>query len=195
MIEQFDIVFEDMLVKSFDNLSRLSSCDTKGKRQLRDVLLPRKEEILNRLNRLKDLQKMAKNQQKEMVICHTDLHGENLMLDNMDNLYILDWENAMIAPSEHDLFFFAGYDSFWDVFLPNYQRVFGPVNLNHDVFGFYYYRRGLEDLADWIIRILRSGGSDTQDRADLEEIEDCLGGLSYVEKTLVVIEERLEDLP
>jgi thiamine kinase-like enzyme len=45
-------------------------------------------------------------------VCHTDLHGENLMVDDRGNLYILDWETAMIAPPEHDLFFFAGYDSF-----------------------------------------------------------------------------------
>jgi aminoglycoside phosphotransferase (APT) family kinase protein len=167
--------------------------DSISKQHLRDFLLLHKDEITGYLNQLKSLQKIVTHTHKTMVICHTDLHGENLMVDDQGNLYIMDWENAMIAPPEHDLFFFAGYDSFWDTFLPHYTREFGPVNLNRDMFAFYYYRRGLEDLADWIIRILRGDGGDAQDQADLGEISDCLTGLAYVEKTVAEINKNWRD--
>ena len=98
----------------------------------------------------------------------------------------------MIAPPEHDLFFFSGYDYFWDLFLPNYEREFGPVSLDSNVFGFYYYRRNLEDLTDWVVRILHHNTDDEQDREDLRGIaEDCVAGWPYVEPTIRKINARL----
>ena len=194
LIEYFNIVFKNELLMALDDLSNIASSARRGKQHLRDSLLPRKAEILRHLRRLKDLQLIVKKDHKEMVICHTDLHGENLMIDGRNNLYILDWENAMIAPPEHDLFFFAGYDSFWTVFLPNYAHEFGQMNLNSDIFGFYYYRRGLEDLTDWIVRISTGDRDEVQNQADLEEISDCLAGLAYVEKTVAEIKEKLANI-
>ena len=125
-------------------------------------------------------------------MCHTDLHGWNLMMDGQGTLHIIDWEGAMIAPPEHDLFFFAGYDYFWDLFLRNYEREFGPVSLDSNVFGFYYYRRNLEDLVDYVVRILYHNADDEQDREDLGEVADyCIAGWSDLEPTINRIEAKL----
>jgi spectinomycin phosphotransferase len=141
LTEHFDIVFEDTLVTTTSKLDRILSSKRHGLRLLRDTLLLRREEILRYLQRLKKLQRAVRETQKPMVICHPDLHGENLMVDDQGHLYILDWENAMIAPPEHDLFFFAGYESFWWTFLPNYTREFYGITLDPDFLGFYYYRQ------------------------------------------------------
>jgi spectinomycin phosphotransferase len=192
LVEGFDIAFEGALMDGLDALETTTSDDGRGRRELRELLLPRKGELLGRLDRLKELQASARAIGKTMVVCHTDLHGENLMMDERGNLYIIDWEGAMIAPPEHDLFFFAGYDSFWNLFLPNYEREFGPADLDSKVFGFYYYRRTLEDLTDWVVRILYHNASYEQDREDLEEIADyCIAGWSYLEPTIRGIEEKL----
>ena len=190
--ERFDIAFENDLVNSLDVLSGITSGDRNGKQELRNLLLPRKDEILTHLHRLKELQSLARATGKEMVVCHTDLHGENLMMDDQGNLYILDWEGAMIAPPEHDLFFFAWDDRSWDLVLPNYEREFGPVSLDSNVFGFYYYRRNLEDLTAWVVRILYYNTSEEQDQADLRGIvEDCISGWPYLEMTIRNIETNL----
>lgn len=182
LYERFDIAFENDLLNGLYVLAGITSGDRKGKQELRKLLLPRKDEILGYLHRLKELQALAKGAGKEMVVCHTDLHGENLMMDDQGNLYILDWEGAMIAPPEHDLFFFAWDDRFWDLFLPNYEREFGPTSLDSNLFGFYYYRRNLEDLTAWVVRILYYNTSEEQDKADLRGIvEDCISGRPYLE--------------
>ncbi|MCK4314473.1 MAG: hypothetical protein KAX24_01760 [Anaerolineae bacterium] len=80
--ERFDIAFENDLVDSLDVLAGITSGDRNGKQELRNLLLPRKDEILGHLHRLKALQALAKGTGKEMVVCHTDLHGENLMMDD-----------------------------------------------------------------------------------------------------------------
>lgn len=192
LLEKFDIACEDALMNSLDTLEGITSADRFGKQELRKLLLSRKEELLRHLDRLKELRTLAQAADKEMVVCHTDLHGGNLMVGDGEQLYILDWENAMIAPPEHDLFFFAGYDTFWDLLLPNYEREFGPASLDSDVFGFYYYRRNLEDLTDWVVRILHYNTSDEQDREDLAGIaEDCIAGWPHLETTIERIDVRL----
>lgn len=106
------------------------------------------------------------------------------------DLYIVDWEGAILAPPEHDLFFFLG-DRF-DLFLDNYESESGPVRLDSNIFGFYLYRRNLEDLVDWIIRILHENTNEEQDENDLEGIvDDCISGWPYLETTIKEAGEKL----
>lgn len=195
--ETFGIPFEGELAKDLVLLEGVTSADTSGKQGLRRLLWPRRDEILGLLDRLKELQALVQAKDKEMVLCHTDLHGGNLMLDDKGLLYVLDWEGAMLAPPEHDLFFFAWDERFWDLFLLRYEqtlslRAFHPVCLDSATFGFYYYRRNLEDLAEWIVRILYENNGEEQDREDLRGIaEDCISGWPYLEKTIADIEARL----
>ena len=191
-IEDFGIPFEDDMINGLNALENITSRDSWGKQELKKLLLPRRDEILGYLDRLKELQKVARIMDKDKVLCHTDLHGGNLMINDQGDLYILDWEGALIAPPEHDLFFCAWEDRFVDMFLPNYQREFGPAELDSKVFGFYYYRRNLEDLTDWIVRILYENADDEQDRRDLEGIvEDCVSGWQYFEDTISKIGAKL----
>jgi hypothetical protein len=116
------------------------------------------------------------------------------MRDDRGALYVLDWEGAWLAPPEHDLFFFAWDDRFWDLFLPRYERAFHPVRLDSATFGFYFYRRNLEDLAEWFVRILYENNSEEQDRQDLQWVaEDCISGWPYLEKTIAQIEVELRE--
>lgn len=183
-VEKFEIAFEPMLLQLADELAAISSTHRKGKILLRDTLVPRSADLYMYLDWLKELQKQVKTTGNRMVICHTDLHGGNLMTDNQNNLYILDWENAMIAPREQDMIFFAGERDIWKIFWPKYRSFFDPVDLDRDLLRFYFYRRGLEDIADYIFRIFQSDGSDERDESDVKELTDCLDGLEDVERTV-----------
>ena len=188
-VETFEVRFEAEMVRTCDMLVDGVPDENKGKRRLQESLLPRKGELLVHLGRLKELQQRVKRIEHTMVICHTDLHGENLMMDHQGHLHILDWENAILAPAEHDLMFLAGHESFWESFLPIYEREIGSARLNSDVLGFYYYRRDLEDLMDWIVRIMDSGGDEAQNAAGFREMVDCLDGLSEIEQKVGRIRE------
>lgn len=193
--ERFDLAFEADLLRSFDVLQNVTSADRQGKQDLRDLILPRQAEILDLLHRLKELRVKAIVANKPMVFCHADLHGGNLMLDDQGDLYILDWEGAHIAPPERDLFFFAGDKGFWDIFLPAYEREFGPVQLDSALFGYYFHHRNLEDLTDWIVRILNHNTTAERDADDLNGIiEYSIPGWPYIEKTIQAIDDRLRML-
>jgi len=192
MEERFALIFEKDLLSDLERLEHLSPADRPGIQALSDLLLPRKEQLLGLLRRTHELQDYAKAACKPHVFCHTDLHGGNLMLDPAGNLYIIDWEGAILAPPEQDLFFFAGQADFWHSFLPAYAAEFGPVQLDSKLFGFYYYRRNLEDLADFVSHIMRYNTTADQDAEDLHSIQhDCLAGWPMIEENIVKIQAHL----
>jgi Ser/Thr protein kinase RdoA (MazF antagonist) len=190
--ECYAIPFENDLLGALDRLRRVTTADRQGIQDLRDLLLPRQDTILELLRRLKELQAYAIKADKPQVCCHTDLHGNNLMLDAQSHLYILDWEGALLAPPEQDLAFFVWRDDFWQLFLPAYENEFGPAQLDSAIFGFYFYRRNLEDLADWVVRILHHNTTAEQDAEDLLGIQgDCISGWPYLEKNIQTIANHL----
>ncbi|MBN2851826.1 MAG: aminoglycoside phosphotransferase family protein [Clostridia bacterium] len=81
------------------------------------------------------------------VICHTDVHGWNLM--QSDRLILIDWEGMKLAPPEADLFAFIG-DRFWHTcssnFLETYKKVHPYYIINSDSLEFYQTRRRIEDI-------------------------------------------------
>jgi hypothetical protein len=187
-IDQFEIVFEQDLLDSFDRLVSLPEPITPGQSLLRESILPHQAQLITHLNRLKQLQAYARKTNKFKVVCHTDIHGGNLMTNKQGNLYILDWENALIAPPEHDLFFFAGEPNFREIFWPHYTRSFEVADLDLNMLRFYFYRRGLEDIADFILRILHRDGDPERDQQEIQWMMECITGMEQIEDTVSKLE-------
>ena len=60
--------------------------------------------------------------------------------------------------------------------------------------GFYFYRRTLEDLTDWVIRILYENTDEAQNQLDLKGIqEDCMAGWPYLEVGIKAVERQLRE--
>lgn len=191
--ETFVIPFETALLDGLHALDSIAGSDGEGRLALRDLLLPHTEAILGYLAQLHALADRARALNPPLVLCHTDIHRMNLLLSAAGDLYILDWEGAMLAPREHDLFMFTG-DHF-PSFLAEYRRWADNVPLHADLFAFYFYRRNLEDLTDWIVRILYDNTDEAQNRIDLEGIkEDCMSAWPYLEIGIERVKSQLGDM-
>jgi aminoglycoside phosphotransferase (APT) family kinase protein len=126
-----------------------------------------------------------------LVLVHTDLNGSNLLCAPDGTIVILDWEGAMLAPAEHDLFIFTGDD--FPAVLRAYRQAGGAPGLYAETFGFYLYRRNLEDLTDWLVTILRENTRAEQDENDLQGIQrDCIDGWPMLETGIRRIAEQLQ---
>jgi len=189
--EGFQISFESILSQFLTCVPILDIVETPSIEAMRSALLPRRAEIQGALNHLKRLQAYAQSSQPSMVVCHTDIHGGNLMTGCNEKLYLLDWENAMIAPPEHDLMFFAGEPGFFETFLPIYARQAGSSRIDLKLLEFYFFHRALEDLADFVLRIRSGTSTPEQDHADLQECIDILDSMLQIQKTLEDIRDEL----
>src|SRR5262249_58945025 len=94
------------------------------------------------------------------VLCHSDAGGENLLIDG-DTIAVLDWDDVVVAPPEHDL------QAALDV---GVQRVFrayaaaggaSPLHLEH--FAFYLLRRYLGDMTVRFLRLLHEQTGEAED--------------------------------
>jgi spectinomycin phosphotransferase len=172
--EDFELPFEADLLHHLSTLEHPPTNARPGVLALRDLMLPRQGELLEKLERAKHFQRITRSRPRQNIVAHTDMHGNNLMLDNEGALWLLDWETARVAPAEHDLWMFH---PMLGEFLIVYDATLEiPRELDADLFGFYIYRRTLEDLAVDVQNILNGNASDEQDRQDLEIVQNNVLG-------------------
>jgi spectinomycin phosphotransferase len=73
-----------------------------------EFLKSKKDETLDIVKRAEQLAQMLLEQPPEFILCHSDRHGYNLLLDDNGALYIVDWDSVIFAPKERDLMFIGG---------------------------------------------------------------------------------------
>ncbi|HEY3474551.1 MAG TPA: aminoglycoside phosphotransferase family protein, partial [Anaerolineales bacterium] len=82
--------------------------------KLADFMRSKQDEITHLVERAEQLTSHLKSQSLEFVLCHSDIHGGNILMSSNDELYIVDWDNPILAPKERDLMFIGGgIDNIW----------------------------------------------------------------------------------
>lgn len=182
-VEQFRLPFEEPLLTSLAELEKVRDEARPGKVELREFILPQREVLLRLLSRLHDLGDTARALNPKLVLVHTDMTPNNILRTPQGELFIVDWEGVMLAPAEHDLFIFAGEG--FSTLLAEYHRLAGKPLLHPELFSYYFHRRNLEDITDFIIRILHENTTAEEDRFDLDLLKsDCLSSWPFLEKSL-----------
>lgn len=117
----------------------------------------RADELTAAIARLESVRRRVAGKPVRTVVCHTDLHGLNLLLDDAGEVAaILDWENAVIGPREYDVWVAA--DGARRVeFLDEY----GADDLDRDHLEFALLARGLRDLAARVLNTVDRPGVET----------------------------------
>lgn len=85
----------------------------------------------------------------ELVLCHTDIHGGNILISNTGDLYIVDWDDPILAPKERDLMFIGGgIDEIWKTAREEaiFYEGYGKTDINLSALAYYRYERVIEDL-------------------------------------------------
>jgi spectinomycin phosphotransferase len=101
------------------------------------------------------------------VLCHSDLHAGNVLIDGRGALYIVDWDAPIMAVPERDLMFAGGAQGFRGHTLEDEERFFyrgyGETELDPKAIAYYRYERIIQDIAVECEQIFSAQGG-AQDR-------------------------------
>ena len=154
------------MVKMFLERVRSGVYDDPVALELAAFLHSRRAEILDLVQRAEQLAESLARESLEFVLCHADIHASNVLVDGRDALYIVDWDDPLLAPKERDLMFIGGAQGFVGYNAQSEEALFyqgyGPVALNPRALAYYRYERIIEDIALYCEQLLLSntGGQD-----------------------------------
>lgn len=170
--ETFDIPFYASLG------NRLISLQASG---LKDTLAPYTETVLRSLDTLNKTAASLRGSGMRYVLCHTDIHGWNLMQSK--NLILIDWEGLKLTPAESDLFSLTEtyfFEYAWEDFMHFYRSVHKAYQVDARAMSFYRLRRRLEDIDAFLESILLDSLSKEETERSLHYlIKEC----SLLDKT------------
>lgn len=92
----------------------------------------------------------------KFVLCHSDVHAGNVLV-NGHSIYIVDWDDPILAPKERDLMFIGGgVGNVWNQ--PREEILFyqgyGQVQIDATLIAYYRYERIVEDIAEYCEELL-----------------------------------------
>ena len=137
-------------VRSLQSQVENKTFDDPTAAKLAEFMKSKQTEISHLVERAEGLASELQSKPLELVLCHTDIHGGNILISDKDELYIVDWDNPILAPKERDLMFIGGgIDEIWKskreeaVFYQGY----GKTEINLTALAYYRYERIIQDLA------------------------------------------------
>jgi spectinomycin phosphotransferase len=106
--------------------------------------------IRRMVDRAQQLAEKLQNQPHKFVLCHSDIHAGNVLIDENNEIYIVDWDEPIMAPKERDLMFIGGgVGNVWNK--PHEEKLFykgyGKTEIDPTILAYYRYERIVEDVA------------------------------------------------
>ena len=136
--------------------------------ELATFLKARRDEVLDLVGRAERLAVALQTRAPKYVLCHSDVHAGNILVDSQGALYIVDWDDPIFAPKERDLMFIgAGLGG--DGHTPQeeetpFYRGYGQTQIDPVALAYYRYERIVQDIAVFCERIVLANES-PEDRA------------------------------
>jgi spectinomycin phosphotransferase len=136
-------------------------------RQMADILNQHQDEITFIIERAEKLAESLQSHPVDPVLCHTDIHAGNVLLEAGGGMHILDWDDPMLAPKERDLMFIGGgVGGIWNTSREEvlFYRGYGATEINWTALTYYRYERIIIDVVEFSRQLLATtaGGADRQ---------------------------------
>ena len=130
----------------------------------------------------------------EFVLCHSDPIIHNIIIKEDNQLYLVDWDGAILAPFEQDIWFYLCDDQY-RIFFQKYKEIKQFSSIDEDIVIYLFYERTLADLTDWVHRILFEEVSQEQIKSDFNGLEeDSWPVLANIKETEGKLRKRVKEL-
>jgi spectinomycin phosphotransferase len=140
-----------------------------SQRELASFWSEKSVEIDHILARAMQIGRVNQKKQHALVLCHTDIHTANIMIDPQNHLHMIDWDLPMLAPIERDLMFISVLHE-TDDHLTHEERLFytgyGHTALDPLALTYYAYEWVVQEIGDYAERVFLSAGYTETTRQD-----------------------------
>jgi spectinomycin phosphotransferase len=117
----------------------------------------RREDLRTLVARAEDLGRRLAQRAPAFVLCHTDIHTNNVLLDAGGQVWIVDWDETVLAPKERDLMFVAGGGINSELVGLHEEELFlqgyGPTTLDPLALAYYRYARAVDDISYYVDQV------------------------------------------
>jgi spectinomycin phosphotransferase len=124
--------------------------------------MAKRDEIHCMVERAEQLAQALQNRAVKLAVCHSDLHGRNVLVGTDDEVAIVDWDEPILAPKERDLMFIGGgVGGIWnnDQEATWFYQGYGQTEIDLVALSYYRYERIVVDIAADAEQIFSMQGS------------------------------------
>ncbi|MFN2254806.1 MAG: phosphotransferase [Candidatus Promineifilaceae bacterium] len=165
--ETFSAYYRELVLSFLSIIDEETYCDAVAG-ELAVFMQEKWGEILNLIERAEQLAHVLKKEPPPFIVCHSDIHAGNIYIDDDDALYIVDWDEPILAPKERDLMYIGG--GLLDSGLSpqeeecQFYEAYGHVEVSRHALAYYRLERIVQDIAAYCEQLLLSdeGGADRE---------------------------------
>ena len=119
------------------------------------------------VKRAEELGQKLREQPLEWVLCHTDFHTNNVMVDHDHRLWIVDWDAPLLAPKERDLKFVVGGEpgEAADARVQGFFQGYGSTVIDPMAMTYCWHEWALQDIGEYGARVFLTPGLGSEDLA------------------------------
>lgn len=176
--ETFDPTRYAQWIRAFEtqHLHR-APCGTTSVDAIRASWVAHQAKIQMIVTSLENLAGVLRSRSHSSVICHADLHPANLIRDDHGRVFVIDWDEVMLAPPERDFIFIREPEAepFWEGY--------GQREMDWTVLTYYRWERVAQDLIECAQNVWFRDDLGEESKADAARMFDVIlaeGGSSIV---------------
>jgi len=159
-------------IRTLDEHVSSGTLNDPGRALIAEFWLERRDLIRNLVARAEELGRRLADSQPALVLCHADIHTNNVLLDGDDRIWIVDWDETMLAPRERDLMFVIGGIAREFVSPPQEELFFvgyGTVSVDQVALAYYRYAWTTSDIGAYGAEVFQRDDLGPLDRVEAVE--------------------------
>jgi spectinomycin phosphotransferase len=164
--ETFDPAEYARWVREFETQHTHSEGGSASQRALRSSWVAHQSMIHTGVTSLETLAGVLQGRSGPYVICHADLHPANLIRDHAGHVFVIDWNDVMLAPKERDFIFVRELqaDAFWEGY--------GQREIDWIALTYYLWERVVQDVIECAKDVFFNDDLGEETRADVVRLFD-----------------------
>jgi spectinomycin phosphotransferase len=141
------------VVRQLQAAIRHRDYDNPFEKELAAFWSERHEEIGKIVDRAEALGHLLQKRSSNFVLCHSDIHTANLLLAPDGKLFVVDWDQPILAPKERDLMFVVGNDAVEAREAELFLKGYGKTDVDALALAYYHYEWVVQEFGDYGERV------------------------------------------